>query len=204
MKNTILSTTAIALTFILNSCGGEGDDAARMPPKTVSQTFSTAEEAFNPMLNSDDRNVRYTATLYLKQKKDEYDGTIKGYGNVLFQVSHEHIRKRVYESMGWFGDTAVASILTAYVIKEENIPMKMEIVRALGEIGPDAKESLTAIERVSSQYARLAEDIKGGGRVIVQSRSGEYYIDPADKETAKAFQRVAQEAMAKIRRQTQR
>lgn len=193
-----------ALAFILAACESHDAAAPRTPPKTVSQTFTTAEEAFNTMLNSNNRNVRYTATLYLKQKKDEYEGTIKGYGNILFKVSHEHLRKRVYESMGWFGGSAVVSLLTYYLTTEEQPLMKMEIIRALGVIGPDASSALTEIEQISIHYAQLAGALKGGGKVIIKGPNGEYEIDPANMVSPKAFQRVADEAMAKIRGQTSR
>lgn len=194
----------LALTFALAACERQGDAAPQPPPKTVSQTFRSAEEAFNTVLNSSDRNLRYTATLYLKQKRDEYEGTIKGYGTVLFRVSHEHIRRRVYESMGWFGDPAVAAILTHYLTVERSAAMKLEILHALGEVGPDAEGALRTINQVSSDYSRLVQDLKGSGRVVVRGPSGEQEIDPAKMISAEAFQRAADDAMIKIRERSNR
>lgn len=201
MKISIVNILAIVfITLILAGCDRGSDISSRPVPKLVSLNINSPVEAFNTILTSNDRNTRYTATIYLRQQTNSHVSTIKAYGDLLFRVHDENIRKWLYESMGWFGGTGSTSLLTAYLIQEEKLSMKMEIVHALGEIGPDAKDALPAIRRVSSLYARLADEMNEGGKVIIQDRNGEQRVEyeQDDKALANTFQQVARNAISKI------
>ena len=67
-------------------------------PKVSSINISSIDQAFNIMLNKNDRDDRYSATKYLKNHLG--DEMIKHYGNLLFKVSNISARKRIYESIG--------------------------------------------------------------------------------------------------------
>jgi hypothetical protein len=199
-----INAFALAMMLTLAACARQEIDAPRTPPKTVSQSFNSAQEAFKTILRSGDRNSRYTATLFLKGKKEQYDWTLKAYGSALYRESQEQVRNRVYESMGWFGTSGVAQLLTYYLTVEEKTETKMEIVRAMGDNGPDAATALTVIEQIANDYSRLTSDLKGHGKVIVRGPNGDYEIDPAKMVSAEALQRAANEAMSRIRGQASR
>jgi hypothetical protein len=148
------------------------------------------------MLNSEDRNARYSATLYLKSHLG--DETIKHYGNLLFKVSHPPGRIKIYESMGFFGGSANASLLAHYLQSDDETDAKAQIICSLGHIGPDAAQFTRLVEDTKNAYARHYSTRKSqGGSIVVRSGNAEWIIRE-NSMPPERFSLIADESLRSI------
>lgn len=188
---------AILIGALLLRCSGGSDQPSCLDrPSESSVNIASIDDAFSLMLNSKDRNERYSATLYLKSHLG--DETVKHYGNLLFEVSHPPGRIKIYESMGFFGGGANASLLAHYLQAEEEVDAKAQIICSLGHIGPDAAQFIGLIEDMKATYVRQYATRKSeGGSIVVRSGNTEWLIRK-DSISPEQFARVADESLKRI------
>ena len=189
--------TMVLIAVLLAGCNGDADRPSCLDrPGESTVSIASIDRAFSIMLNSDDRNARYSATLYLKTHLG--DEMIKHYGNLLFKVSHPPGRIRIYESMGFFGGRASASLLAVYLQTEEETDAKAQIICSLGHIGPDAAQYAHLIEATNNAYARHYATRKSrGGSIVVRSGDAQWIIR-ADSIPPKRFALIAEESLRRI------
>lgn len=197
MQRSLLVSVFVGL-FLLGCSNSKtsSDKFCLDPPIEASMKFSSIDEAFSKMLNSDNRSERYSATHYLKATLG--DETVKHYGNLLYKVSHPPGRLKIYESMGYFGSNANASLLAYYLQVEEEVKVKAQIICSLGHIGTDAAEFTRLIEHLSKSYPThyKAQQSRGGS---ISARSGDItWIVRDDSMSPEQFVAISNESIKKI------
>jgi len=191
----IIATLLIGV--LLAGCGRDSSRSSCLDrPTESSVVIASIDEAFSIMLNSDDRNARYSATLYLKSQLG--DETVNHYGNLLFKVSHPPSRIKIYESMGFFGGSANASLLACYLQSEDEIDAKAQIICSLGHIGPDAVQFTRLIEETKKEYARHYSTWKSQrGSIVLRSGDAQWTISE-DSMSPERFSLIADESLKRI------
>jgi hypothetical protein len=193
----IVATLLIAVLLV--GCSRDSDSARPScldRPSESSVGIASIDEAFSIMLNSEDRNARYSATLYLKSHLG--DETVKHYGNLLFKVSHPPGRIKIYESMGFFGGSANASLLAHYLKTEDETDAKAQIICSLGHIGLEAVQFTRLIEDTKNAYARHYSTRKSqGGSIVVRLGDAEWIIRE-DSMPPERFSLIADESLKRI------
>jgi len=185
--------------LLLAGCGQANTATCLDLPASASTAIASIDDAFDLLLNSDDRSVRYSATLYLKLNlKGELTSH---YGKLLFQLSNLKARLKVYESMGFAGDGGTAQLLAHYLLAEEEIDAKVQIICSLGSIGSDASPALRSIEYVRNKYPEQFRIGRSqGGTVILRSRSNDAaWIIREDSMSPEEFVALANRAIDRIR-----
>jgi hypothetical protein len=165
-------------------------------PSKSSINIASIDDAFALILNSKDRSERYTATLYLKSHLGEE--TIKHYGNLLFKISSLKARIKVYESMGYFGGYANAAILSEYLMREEEIYTKVQIICSLGLIGKDAAQFLPLIKNIRDSYSDIYKSRESKDGSILVNTGEISWIIREDSMEPEQFLEIVNKSIKKI------
>ena len=126
------------------------------------------------------------------------DETIEHFRNLLSDVSYPPGRIKIYESMGFFGGSANASLLSHYLQAEDEIDAKAQIICSLGHVGTDAAQIIRQIEDTKNAYARHHAARKSQeGSIVVRSGNAEWAIDEYSMPPER-FSLIANESLKRI------
>ena len=194
----LLRVSIVAVSLLLgcsDSNTTSGSSCLDLPSEAPGK-ITSIDQAFSLMLNSTNRSERYSATLYLKSNLGEE--TVRHYGNLLFKVSHPPGRIKIYESMGFFGGSANASLLAHYLGAEEEVEAKVQIICSLSHIGADATQFVRLIEQMNDSYPRHYKTRKSRGGSI-SARSGDTaWIIRDDSMSPEQFEAIANGSIKRI------
>lgn len=182
---------------LLVGCSGASDPGSCIDrPVGSSINVASIDEAFSIILKSDDRDERYSATLYVKAHVE--NESLEHYRNRLTNETRLSDRIRIFESMGFYGGSTTAYWLGEFLRGEAEVETKAQLICALGHIGGDAAETVALIDTIKAEYGELyAMRESQGGRIDEGSDNARWLVHDKSMPPIQ-FNLITDESMNRI------